>query len=178
MFTASVVVSSYNTTISSCDMYSEKGKESKLLNVVSYGIFTFLLPLLLITVSNVITLVTICTRKKISQERTSQQRSTRKTTRIVVSISIMHCISTCPYAIYMYWALYNPLVEIWQFYEYIFISYFLNSEYNFVLYCLFGKGKISKKPFQDCSSLVGYGMSVFVEMTLLDLIRIVRNKGI
>jgi membrane protein insertase Oxa1/YidC/SpoIIIJ len=136
MLTASVVVRSNKNTISSCDLYSKKDKGSNLLNVASYGIFTFLLPLLLITVSNVITLVTMCTHKKISQERSRQQRTTRKTTRIVVSISIMHCISTCPYAIYMYSVLYNPLVEIWKVYEYIIISYFLNSGFNFILKCL------------------------------------------
>jgi hypothetical protein len=112
-------------------------KISNLLNAVSYGMFTFLLPLLMITVSNVITLVTMCTRRRMTQEETRQERNIRNITRVVISISIMHCISTFPYATFMY-SRYSKSVAYLQFHQFIIISYFLNSGINFVLYCLFG----------------------------------------
>ncbi|XP_060594609.1 mu-type opioid receptor-like [Ruditapes philippinarum] len=137
LFTASVNVYSENSTVSSCVLNAMDDYTSKILNAVSYGIFTFLLPLLIITVSNVITLVTICTRKKIAQGGTRQERNIRNITRVVISISIMHCISTFPYATFMY-SQYSLSFASSQFYQFIITSYFLNSGINFVLYCLFG----------------------------------------
>jgi hypothetical protein len=139
LFTASAKVYMYykNATVLSCAFNNLDDKKSNLLNAVSYGIFTFLLPLLMITVSNVITLVTMCTRRRIAQEGTRQERNIRNITRVLISISIMHCISTSPYATFMY-SRYINSVTFSRFYEFIIISYFLNSGINFVLFFLFG----------------------------------------
>ena len=141
LFSASVTVYSFtkNETISICQQYADEEKTSEMLSMISYGIFTFLLPFLLITISNVITLVTVCKSRRIARESTNQQRSTRNITKVVASISIVHCVSTLPYAIIMYWRYARLFMLISQFMHYAYISYLFNSGFNFVLYCLFGE---------------------------------------
>jgi uncharacterized membrane protein len=137
LFTASVIVYNENKTV--CFVHINYDfSTTDLLNAVSYGIFTFLLPMILITSSNIITLVAICVWKRISQERTRQQRSIKNITRIVISISLLHCISTCPYAAYMY-TLNIASTTLLQYQDLIIICYFLNSGLNCALYCLFGE---------------------------------------
>jgi hypothetical protein len=110
-----------------------------LLDAASYGIFTFLLPLILITSSNIITLVSICVWKRISKQRTRQQRSIKNITRIVISISILHCVSTLPYAIYIICFFYKTCTAVMPYINVIAICYLLNSGFNSVLYLLFGE---------------------------------------
>ncbi|XP_060594610.1 delta-type opioid receptor-like [Ruditapes philippinarum] len=134
--TASIIVSNENKTNCYLNINDVNKFDFKLLDAISYGIFTFLLPLILITSSNIITLVAICVWKRISQERTRQQRSIKNITRIVISISLLHCISTCPYAAFMY-TLNIASTTLLQYQNLIYICYFLNSGLNCALYCLF-----------------------------------------
>ena len=112
-----------------------------LLMTISYGIFTFILPLLLITSSNVITLVSMCTGSKILPQSSYQRRNIRNISKLVTAISCMHCISTFPYTLYLY-GIYtrSSVVFNYDLGQITFICYFLNSGLNFVLYCIFGEG--------------------------------------
>jgi hypothetical protein len=135
--TASIMVSNENKT--NCYLNINDVNTFDLLDAISYGIFTFLLPLILIASSNIITLVTICVWKRISKQRTRQKRSIKNITRIVISISILHCVSTLPYAIYMFCSFYNTCTGFLQYHYAIAICYFLNSGFNSALYILFGE---------------------------------------
>jgi hypothetical protein len=135
LFTASILVK-YESI---CYPNINDANTTLLLSAVSYGIFTYLLPLILITSSNIITLVASCEWKRKSPERNRQQRSIKNITRIVISISILHCISTLPFAVYMYCLFYNICTAFYPYYNVIVICYFLNSGFNSVLYLLFGE---------------------------------------
>jgi hypothetical protein len=104
------------------------------------GVSRFLQPLVLISASNLITLVKIRTRKRIAQERTRQERNIIDISRAVISISIMHCISMSPCATFMYLQCSHSVAFFFlQFFQFLTISYFgINSGINFILYCVFG----------------------------------------
>ena len=106
--------------------------------IISYGIFTFFIPLCAITISNIVTVVVI--RRGRNTVSSTRQRNVEKITLLVVCISSFHCISTLPYAYHLLVTdsvshdIYSHGVA-----ELILLSYFLNSGVNCVLYSLFGK---------------------------------------
>jgi hypothetical protein len=109
------------------------------MSLISFGLFTFVIPLVLLSTSNCITWIMVFKRKGRAFQNSGNQKYLRNITKVVISVSLLHCISTMPYAIYISISeeMYNELSDIAVYL--MLTSYFLNSGFNCIVYCIFGK---------------------------------------
>jgi hypothetical protein len=125
------------TVVQYCSGDAALSSEYAILSGISYGVFTFLLPLIVLTTSNCVTLTALCKSRRNARHR---QRNVENISKLVICISVLHCVSTFPYALYQYGfyvgltVIYSPVAV-----DYIYISYLINSGCNFVLYGLFNQ---------------------------------------